>query len=170
MNQASNLCFVADSTLGRLARWLRLAGFDTVYDPNPPEYKRLLTLSTGRCFILTRSRYVHRQLAGRDVIFIHSNNISDQMDQIIHELHLKPNDFHSFTRCSMCNKPLHDASQTEASGRVPEYILQSHTRFHRCLKCGRFYWPGSHFKRWTIQMNRWFEKNNHETDSGKIPK
>ena len=156
MEHNDPLCFIADSTLGKLTKWLRLLGFDTQYYPGRPDPRQLNAgISAGR-LILTRSKTVADMLPGECVILIESNYPDEQMRQLVDEVHLTSDHLHIFSRCSICNTVLCQVVKTEIEGFVPEYVYQTHATFKRCDCCHRIYWPGSHGARWLTLKTKWF--------------
>ncbi len=155
---AKKICFVAESTLGRLSRWLRLAGFDTVYDRSPPDAGRLAAIgSKPGCIVLTRTRSVYDQLPPDRSLFISSNAPLEQAQYVMRKLGIKRNDLNPMSRCVICNRPLLFLSKDDAGQRVPDYVEQTHSRFRHCPGCGRTYWSGTHPSRALELIDRWFE-------------
>lgn len=150
--------FVAESTLGRLAKWLRLAGFDTLYDPHPPDAHALDRLAQqGRRTILTRTRRIQDRLGDEKVVLIAGNDPADQVRQLVHEMGWRPEDLKPLSRCARCNHLLRDVTKADVQHRVPEYVLLIHEAFQRCPGCRRIYWQGSHATRWLTWITQWFE-------------
>lgn len=150
--------FVADSTLGRLARWLRLMGFDTAFDAKPPDPHRLIIRGADGRLVLTRSPAVYQHMADCPALLVDSEVPRKQVRQIICELHIGREEARPFTRCVACNGALRLFSKVDAAGFVPDYVLQHQARFHQCLRCHRIYWPGSHYRRGLEMMDQWFEE------------
>ena len=138
--------FVADKTLGRLTKWLRLLGFDTRYAPELSSKKLIETLENDR-ILLTRSRRIQEQFASRKLIFVESDHLEQQLKQIFRELDLKVAQTQPFSRCLQCNTPIVVAEKSTIRGRVPDYIFEIHDHFQKCPDCDRIYWPGSHTRR-----------------------
>lgn len=157
MNLLQTRCFIADSTLGRSAKWLRLMGFDTIYDASPPDAHRLMARRADSRLILTRSPGVYQHLAGKPALLISSEHPHEQIIQIIDELHIEWEEIRPFSRCAVCNAVLLWLAKAEAAGHVPDYVLQHQWRFHQCPRCHRIFWPGSHSRRWLDMMRMWFE-------------
>lgn len=154
----SSISFVAESTLGRLAKWLRLAGFSTVYVSGKPQARRLaMQCRDDRCIILTRTLRVQRKLPPERTLFIHANAPLDQARHVMRHLNLDYHDLRPLSICAECNSPLVSLVKSEIQHRVPEYTFSRHEQFHGCDACGRIYWPGSHAQRWMILMREWFE-------------
>jgi uncharacterized protein with PIN domain len=150
--------FVAESTLGRLAKWLRLAGFDTVFVSGKPQAKRLaLHCSDERCIILTRTFRVHRNLPPERTLFIRANAPVEQARQVMAHLNLGYHDLRPMRICAECNLPLVSLVKSEIKHRLPDYTFRRHESFYGCDGCARIYWPGSHARRWMALMRQWFE-------------
>lgn len=141
-----NPCFAAEKTLGKLAKWLRLLGFDALYDPEISAEHFAGMLENDR-ILLTRTQRIKKQLASRKFIFIESDHLELQLTQVLRELDLKAADTRPFSRCLRCNVPIVAAQKEFLRGRVPDYIFETHDFFQQCPGCGRIYWPGSHARR-----------------------
>ncbi len=141
-----NVKFAVDGMLGRLARWLRLSGFDAVYiiSRRPSEILGLAR-QEGR-FILTRSTYLKDHEPER-VFLINSDRVKEQMREVIRHFHLQIEESAFFTRCSLCNQPLQKISKSEVADKVPIFVYQTQEEFYRCPACQRIYWSGSHRQR-----------------------
>ena len=138
--------FAAEKTLGRLARWLRLLGFDTIFESDVNSRVFFERLEPERT-LLTRTRYVRKKYGARRLIFIGSNDPFEQLKQVIGELELKPEDIRPFSRCLKCNIAIVEIDKDSVFGQVPDYIWETHQSFRRCNQCGRIYWAGTHIKR-----------------------
>lgn len=134
--------FLCDCNLGRLAKWLRILGFDTIYMKNMREDIIEEERLAGRV-LLTRSGKLSSR---KNCFLIKSNCIADQIievnDKFILNKQLKP-----FSLCVICNEPLVSADNLKATDHVPEYVLSTVGTFRNCPKCNKFYWQGSHIKR-----------------------
>jgi len=141
-----NPCFAAEKTLGKLAKWLRLLGFNTLYESEFNDVSFLETLEKDR-ILLTRTQQIRKQLASRKLIYIESDHLEQQLKQVLKELDLKTADIRPFSICLQCNKRIVAAEKKSVWGRVPDYIFETYAHFQQCPKCGRVYWPGSHTQR-----------------------
>ncbi len=150
--------FLAESTLGRLTKWLRLAGFDTAADPAIPDARRLLWRSREEHrIVLTRTRRVFETIGSRRSIFISCDDVEDQLREVMRALKIRLGDLHTLTLCSRCNHRLEKAVKDDLPGRVPDHIWHHHETFLRCPRCGRIYWAGSHAVAMRRFMRTWFE-------------
>lgn len=156
-NHHQGLRFAAESTLGRLVKWLRLAGFDTVCEPGIPDARKLANhLGQGR-IVLTRTERIYKALNSGQVLLIKDNNVGDQFRQVIQSEGIKPASLEPFMRCSICNQILEPVGRDTARGLVPDYIWQTAAVFKRCKGCFRIYWPGSHARRVLLQLENWLK-------------
>jgi len=149
-----NICFVAENTLGKLAKWLRMLGFDTLYEKEPIAEKRC---EAGR-IRLTRTRRVVKQYSPEHVIFIAPDGFFEQIRQVVATLGLTQADIDPFTRCIRCNTPIESIDKSSVFGQVPDYIWETQDGFNRCPRCNRVYWPGSHTAQSLARIRDIFEK------------
>ena len=140
------LTFVADAHLGGLARFLRMLGFDTLYENAIADRDIVAIAAREHRIVLTRDRELlkRREIArGR---FVHAMNPEAQLREVAARytlaLHMRP-----FTLCLLCNLPLESISPAEVASRVAERITGFYTEFSRCPGCKRIYWKGSHWTR-----------------------
>ena len=138
--------FAADRTLGKLAKWLRLLGFDTTFEIDVPVVPFYEHMEKDR-IVLTRTGTLKKQFSGRRLVFITSNYLDAQLKQVIAELGICQTDARPFSRCIDCNIPIVGADPDDVCGLVPDYIHETHKEFHKCLQCHRIFWQGSHTKR-----------------------
>ncbi len=134
---------ICDHMLERLARWLRMAGFDTIV-PGEMDDDGIYELSrtTGRV-LLTRDRDLSNR-KGIRTLRIHS----DDLDQQLAELSKAIPPFESdLTRCPMCNGVLEFLDAKDVEGDIPATVRLIHSEFYRCRSCGKTYWSGSHWER-----------------------
>jgi len=137
--------FLAERPLGKLAKWLRLMGFDTLYESDV--LKRISKdLLEGRTR-LTRSRHSYAPPSTQHAIFIRSDHLEEQLRQMIQELGLTRKDINPFSRCIRCNDILYKVNKNEIVWRVPDHIWETQETFSACRSCQRVYWPGTHTRR-----------------------
>jgi uncharacterized protein with PIN domain len=136
--------FIADAMLGRLARWLRLLGFDTLYYPDISDQKLLKLARQHERFILTRDTHFLKKDV-TDCLMIRSDDVAEQVSQVLEELGLAvPGE----GRCANCNGLLEDVkNKAGVRDSVPEHVYLAHNRFQRCAACGNLYWEGTQYRR-----------------------
>lgn len=138
--------FVADVHLGRLAGYLRLAGFDVAYrnDYRDPE---LVAISAGEDrTLLTRDVGVLKHRAVRRGYFVRETKPERQLAEVLHRFDLAARTA-PFTRCIRCNGRLAPVAKSEVLDLIPPRTREHYDDFRRCTGCGRVYWAGSHHAR-----------------------
>lgn len=145
--------FLADRMLGKLARWLRILGYDTAYLPQlSPEGVLREGGRQGR-LILTRDTRILRRKDAPPFIFVHDDRFREQLCQIVDTLQIDPLRA-LFTRCAECNRILEEVTKDEVRERVPEYVWQTQDEFRRCPGCRRLYWGATHRDRVLDELQR----------------
>jgi uncharacterized protein len=135
--------FVADAMLGRLARWLRILGYDTLYDVSWPDVYLVRLARAEDRMLLTRDYELAHRIHVL-VTLIESECLTEQLAQLQRELAINCN---NAPRCPMCNSLLEPISKEEAWDKVPLFAYIDNEAFSHCPTCGRYYWPGTHWKR-----------------------
>ena len=146
--------FIADGMLGKLARWLRLAGHDVTYvsDLGTPAAEQddvlLRQAELERRVLLTCDLALHRRAirSGVRSALVESNDIVGQLVEVSKRCGGKIKIDPERSRCPMCNGPLGLVSKRDLSGAVPLTVLEAHEEFWRCRKCDKVYWKGKHWK------------------------
>lgn len=136
--------FLADSMLGRLAKWLRILGYDTLYFSSLEDNNLVRIARAEGRIILTRDREMVRR-RGIDSLLIESDDFRAQICQALRHFDLNLDS--SFSRCSVCNSPLQRVAKGAVRERVPPYVFQTQERFSLCPRCGKIYWQGTHWQR-----------------------
>jgi uncharacterized protein with PIN domain len=135
--------FIADAMLGRLARWLRFLGFDTLYYPDISDSRLIRIAREQGRLILTRDTRLVKIKAVRDYLLINANDSFSQLIEVMKSLDLK--EFKPLGRCVKCNGQLTEiAEKTEVKDSVPEFVFINFNAFLRCDNCGKIYWEGTH--------------------------
>ncbi len=152
--------FLCDEMLGSLCRYLRAAGYDTLFANNGHQDRVLLQQchDEGRYFI-TQDQLVREHKAARDVALILPQAELDELAALLAtHFHLDWLN-HAFTRCLVDNVPL-VAADADAAARVPADARRPDETITLCPACGRVYWHGSHYKRMHARLARWQAARN----------
>ena len=144
--------FIADRTLGKLARKLRALGFDAVYWGGGNVEGAFKTALAEDRVLLTRSRKIQGKSGDPRVLVIEADKPREQIRETLSKLHLHPAAGKLFSRCLICNQNLLAISKEEAEGKVPDFIYRFYDSFHVCPRCHRLYWPGTHLQRMKKEM------------------
>jgi uncharacterized protein len=144
--------FVADRTLGKLVKKLRVLGFDAVYWKGGKLDEAAKAAAAEGRVLLTRSRRIQGEAEGLQVVVVEANDPKEQIHQVLSTLKLQPGAEQFFSRCLMCNEALAPVAKEGVEGKVPDFIYRSYDSFHICPRCHRLYWPGTHFQRMKKEM------------------
>jgi uncharacterized protein with PIN domain len=135
--------FVADVMLGRLAKWLRIAGFDVLYSNRYADDELIALSSLGNRILLSRdTRLLVRRSVSR-FIFLESEKILEQIRQVFCATGVESLPA-LLSRCLSCNRILTDVPREKARELVPPFVFETQSRFKSCSACGRIYWAGTH--------------------------
>jgi uncharacterized protein with PIN domain len=154
--------FILDVHLGRLAEYLRLLGFDTLYrnDYDDPELaavagdeqRILLTRDLG---LLKRNRVIYGA-------YVRATDPQQQVIEILRRFNfwqmMQP-----FQRCSRCNGRLRTVAKTDIEHELPPQTREEHDEYRQCEQCKQLYWEGSHFTRLRLFIEQIRAAQQHET-------
>ncbi|CAH0185936.1 hypothetical protein SRABI118_01368 [Massilia sp. Bi118] len=140
------LRFVADAHLGGLARLLRMAGFDTIYDNSlRGDQVEVLAVEEER-MVLTRDRELLKRRTIAYGCYVRALKAQAQLREVFERLALAER-ARPFTRCLHDNAPLRTVAKVEVLERLPPQVAATQEEFSTCDLCGRVYWKGSHWER-----------------------
>lgn len=137
--------FICDVHLGRLTKYIRLAGFDTLYSPEYYDSQIIALSVSSRRIILTRDRGMLKNRLVTHGYWIRSANPREQFLEVINKFDLRKS-FLPFTRCLECNESLIEVSKDEVSARLQPRTRKYYTVFKKCPVCERIFWEGSHYE------------------------
>jgi uncharacterized protein len=138
--------FVADAHLGGLARLLRMAGFDTLYDNQIDDGDLAALARRDARVALTRDRDLLKRREIGHGCFLHAIKPQLQLRELFERLDLAPA-ARPFTLCLHCNAPLRAVDKAAIAERLPPAVRARHADFSTCAVCDRIYWQGSHWER-----------------------
>jgi uncharacterized protein with PIN domain len=141
-----HLRFVTDTHLGRLARYLRLLGFDTIYytDFNPIGLIGV-SIRQGRVLLTGSRRLLKHKVITRGIL-VREADPRMQLKAILQRLDLHA-EARPFSRCLCCNELVRPISKQEVPHRLPSRVRAGYQAFFLCSSCNRVYWKGTHFER-----------------------
>ncbi len=148
--------FIADRTLGKLARKLRALGFDAAYRGGGNLDGAVKAAAAEDRILLTRSRRVAAKAPGLRILIIESDHPRKQVEEVLAAFKITPSPEKYFSRCIVCNEELRPIPKEETEGRVPDFIYRSYDPFHICPRCRRIYWPGTHYQKMITQIKKDF--------------
>lgn len=136
--------FIADCMLGKLARWLRIVGYDAAYENRISDEDLIARARREGRVLLTRDTRLVKRRALPPNILIGSEVAEIQLRQVLEELDLRVRTDGLLSRCIVCNREAVPISRREAHGEVPPYVHRTQRRFSRCPDCRRIYWRATH--------------------------
>lgn len=148
--------FLLSENLNRLARWLRLLGYNAALFRSIDFDNMIRIANRDRRIILTRDR---KQAISRKKFkrrLIKTDNHLLQLRELLDLIRF--DQAHAFTRCLECNRRLFVISGDKIKDLVPEYTRQQHQEFLYCRQCGRIYWQGDHYRDMKDKLEKLFSK------------
>jgi len=136
--------FIADCHLGKLAKYLRLMGFDTLFFSHIEDNELILVANDENRIILTRDRRLS-QRKNAPTLFLEPADTKAQLKTLIEHYNLKKHPA-PFSRCIVCNTPLQVIEKEKIAERLPEKVKKHFDHFEYCPTCDRIYWRGDHYK------------------------
>jgi uncharacterized protein with PIN domain len=135
--------FIADVMLGRLAKWLRIAGFDVLYSNAFTDDELVARSTAENRILLSRDARLLVRKAVKRFIFLESTDVGEQIRQVF-EVTGAPTLPSLLSRCPACNEPLVPALRKSVRDSVPPYVFDTQHAFKSCPQCRRVYWAGTH--------------------------
>lgn len=145
--QPSSVRFVVDVMLGTLARWLRILGYDTLYD-NRLTDDEILELSRSESrVVLTRDRRLAARKGLAACVLIEEDRLHEQLRIVLTATDATVPRQPRLIRCLVCNTILNEVEKEVLRDRVPPYVYRTQSRFRECPRCRKLYWRGTHRER-----------------------
>ncbi|MEE8318015.1 MAG: Mut7-C RNAse domain-containing protein [Dehalococcoidales bacterium] len=149
--------FTADHNVGKLARWLRMMGYDTIFFQGTDDSQMVVgALSEDRIVLTRYTQIIKRRVAtsGRlKVILLQSDLPELQIRQVLSTLPIDAPP-QPFSRCLECNQLLEEKSKNQVENRVPPYVFKTQRQYMECPACHRLYWRGTHWEAMIRKLNR----------------
>lgn len=146
MRPPGRMRFVADAHLGGLARLLRMAGFDTIYDNNFHDDEIEAVAMDEERVVLTRDRELLKRRGVEHGAYVRALKAQAQLREVFERFDLAER-ARPFTLCLHCNAPLHAVPKEAVLDRLPPGVIATQDEFSTCDACHRVYWKGSHWQR-----------------------
>lgn len=154
MADASPIRFCADVHLGKLARLLRMLGFDTVYRNNFSKRELCETaVNEQRCLLSKSPQF--KKIPWFNFYQVENADPNQQLKEVIDYYHLRPL-FHPFSRCLYCNEMLMKKEKREVENVLLPQTKMNFTDFWKCPSCQKIFWKGSHYERMVKMMKSKF--------------
>jgi len=144
--------FLLTANLNRLAKWLRMLGYDAAIYKSISFHNMIRLAVKERRIILTRSKKQAKSKLKFSRILIKTDNHLEQIKELKEVISF--NEQYTFSCCLLCNKQLYGISREKVKDLVPEFIYENHTDFKVCRKCGKIYWQGTHYKSMLVELRK----------------
>jgi hypothetical protein len=157
--------FVVDANLGKLARWLRLLGFDTVYRNDFTDAEVVRVAAGEERIVLTRDRRLLHHKAVTHGYWVRSVDPERQVDEVVRRFQLERS-VAPFHRCLACNGLIRAVEKAAVLHRLEPRTRRYYDEFYQCTRCARVYWQGPHYARLQDTVKRLVEAPATPRDPG----
>jgi len=138
------ISFITTEELGKLAKWLRVLGYDCEYCSDKKESALVIKALRDKRVLLTRTERL-KKFTGIKTVVIKHDHVEDQIEQVIKELGLPLDKEKVLERCVECNVPLSCVKKNDIKEKVPEHVYNTQETFKECPGCGKVFWRGTHW-------------------------
>jgi uncharacterized protein with PIN domain len=139
--------FICDDNLGKLTKWLRTLGYDTLFSQDIEDTELVSKALKEDRVILSRDQKLKRfKSAEKNLFLLSSSQPLEQLKEVLKRFNLRTEGKNHFTRCIVCNTILVPVAKKEVENKVPPFVFKTQEKFFYCSKCDKFYWAGTHVK------------------------
>jgi len=138
--------FILDAHLGKLARYLRMLGFDTLYKNDYGDMEIIEIASEQKRIILSRDKQLLKSPGVNHGYYVRATEKHAQLIEVVEKFELY-SQFKSFTRCMTCNAVLLSKSKEAIRNLIDPDIYRCFDEFFFCPVCHKVFWKGSHFEK-----------------------
>lgn len=141
--------FIADNNVSKLARWLRLLGYDTLLFKEKDDGQMIkIALSENRVILTKDTQFIKRHLVTNGTlrtIHITQDDPKLQVQEVVKTLNLNYH-FKPFSLCLECNQVLIARGKEDVKNLIPAHVFETQTQYTECPTCHRIYWRGTHWQ------------------------
>ena len=149
--------FIANSNAGKLAKWLRMIGYDTLFFKDIDDDRLIeVALREGRVVLTKDTQLMKRKIVTNGqvkVLLLQDDDSKEQLRQVVKILNLDCY-LKQFTRCLECNQSLEPKTKEEVKDLVPPYVSRTQSQYMQCPSCHRVYWRGTHWQRMKRELDK----------------
>ena len=144
--------FLADSMLGKMARWLRMLGHDVTYDVGLGDNELLEVAKKENRVLLTKDLELYKRaiIRGTDALYLKGKSEPERLAEVAKRYGLTLEVDMEKSHCPVCNTKLEAAQKEQLSNKLEKNTSIYYDKFWKCPNCGQVYWQGAHWK----QINR----------------
>jgi uncharacterized protein with PIN domain len=148
--------FILDVHLGKLARMMRLLGFDSLYRNDYPDPEIVHIAAKERRIILTRDRHLLQAGSVTRGYWVRSGKADIQVGEVLRRFDLT-SQIRPFRRCLLCNGEFEKVQKADILPLLEPKTIRYYDLFFRCRQCGQIYWKGTHFDKLERRIARWMD-------------
>ena len=167
MREMSPPKFIVDNNVGKLVKWLRIMGYDTLsFNGSDDAHMIAIALAEGRVVLTRDTQIMRRRVVTRGqlkAILVASDEPELQMNQVVDTLNLDCQ-FRPFTLCLECNQPLVERSKQQVKDLVPPYVFKTQSQYMECPACHRIYWRGTHWQAMTKRLTKFVKYQRKDVE------
>lgn len=149
--------FIVDNNVGKLAKWLRIMGYDTLLFAEEDDGKMVkLALAQNRVILTKDTQIMRRRLitSGRlKAVLIEDDDSKAQLQQVVETFNLDYQ-LRPFSVCLECNRNLLAKDKEEVRDLVPPHVFETQSLYMECPSCHRIYWRGTHWQAMNQELER----------------
>ena len=146
--------FIVDANVGKMAKNLRMLGFDTYYDFDLPDKEIVAVAEREKRIILSRDIGLLKRKNAIYGYFLRKTSIEEQINEVMKRYDLvskiKP-----FTICLKCNTSIRTVEKAEYENHIDENTQKEFNEFFKCDECDKFFWKGSHYDKMYTNVDKW---------------
>jgi uncharacterized protein with PIN domain len=151
--------FIVDCMLGKLAKWLKILGFDAQFFSKIEDDELLAIAKDEGRILLTKDTGLIQRAKDVETLFLDSDEWQNQVQQVMDHFHLREK-LAPHTRCIDCNVVLKDLPKKNAENLVSTFVFEKADSFSLCPNCGRVFWRGTHFKDMEVKIQEILKKKS----------
>lgn len=146
--------FIVDANIGKVARNLRMLGFDTYYDFDLPDKEIVNLAEREKRIILSRDWGLLKRKNAIFGYYPRSTNTDEQLDEIIKRYNLFDK-FNPLTLCLECNGQILQTNKLEVKNEIDSGVYDFYDEFYKCQNCNKIFWKGSHYDKMKLAIEKW---------------
>jgi uncharacterized protein with PIN domain len=152
--------FLADSMLGKLARWLRMLGHDVIYNIELNDNELLELAKKDNSVLLTKDLELYRRAIAKsvDALYLEGESESERLSEVAKRYDLTLKIDMEKSRCPICNTKLKATPKEQLSDELEKNTFTYYEKFWKCPNCGQVYWQGAHWKQISSTLKEAQEK------------
>jgi hypothetical protein len=143
-NLSEPVRFITDHNLGRLAKWLRLLGYDTLCHEGKTNQELWNRALKDQRIVVKKKKTLQYFPNEIETIILGAEDLEGQLAELFEKLSIKPQEAVFLNICAICNSRLKQADRRQIADFVPTYIQEHNDHFSLCPVCSKIYWRGSH--------------------------